>query len=211
MYPHLLFGLNASCFLESEHIYRRQIQGALFIDYPERKRTVNGGAINRGGMRIGEDGPPQPQTWPWVEIMHDPGYGVTSQGSHVLWMYLARGSGVWFHPGRVLALSDMWDLAAYLNETHNYNPRAVQSKTVLMLQATSRLAGKFDSIAFIFHVDGGCCHRMVMRELVSLHNFSRQCPVSQRFMRRGWPPHNLRYCNCSDNHTAKLVNRHVCG
>ena len=112
-----------------------------------------------------------------------------------MWMYIARGSGTWFNPGRVLALSDVWDLAVFLNATREYNPRLVASKTYLMALATERLRGVVDSISFAFHVDGGCCQRMVMRELVSLHNFSHDCPVSP-LMRRGWPPHLTR-CNCT--------------
>ena len=111
-------------------------------------------------------------------------------------MYIARGSGLWFQAGRVLALSDVWDLAVYLNATSIYNPRSVGSKTGLMDLATQRWRGVVDSISFAFHVDGGCCQRMVMRELVSLHNFSSRCPVSP-LMRRGWPPDNLRNCTCS--------------
>ena len=125
-------------------------------------------------------------------------------GQHNLWMYIARGSGVWFNPGRVLALSDVWDLAVYLNATHRYNPRVVASKTMLIHYATQELAGTFDSISFLFHVDGGCCHRMVMRELVSLRNFSSRCPVSPE-MRRGWAPHHLEPCGCR-NETGMIHN-----
>jgi hypothetical protein len=209
VYLRLLVGLNMTCFLNSDHVYRREIQGAVFVDYPERTRIANGAAINRGGVRLSTDRPPQVHRWPWVEVMHNPSYGVATQGAQVLWMYMARGSGIWFHPGRVLALSDVWDLAVYLNETRNYNPRAVESKTILMARAKEMLANEFDSISFAFHVDGGCCHRMVMRELVSLHNFTHGCPVSDRFMRRGWPPDSLRHCNCSS--TERLVHAHVCG
>ena len=120
-------------------------------------------------------------------------------------MYLARGSGVWFDPGRVLAVSDVYDLAVYLNATHSYNPRSVGSKTALMQLAKERLTGEFDSVSFLFHIDGGCCQRMVMRELVSLDSYKSRCPISSR-MRRGWPPDRLVPCNCSKS----LHNGHLC-
>ena len=194
--PKLLVGLNVSCFLNSEHVYRRNILGMVFLDYPERTRIPNGAAINRGGPRLDPSKPPPTHHWPWIEVMHSPGYGIASQGAGNLWMYIARGSGLWFHPGRVLALSDVWDLAVYLNETAIYHPRFVSTKTVLLRRATEKLQGVVDSISFSFHVDGGCCQRMVMRELVSLRNFSNHCPVSHS-MRRGWPPDQLRHCNCT--------------
>jgi hypothetical protein len=196
VYPNLLHGLNLTCFLSSPHIYRRGVIGALFVDYPERTRIPNGALINRGGARFDPKKPPPLRIWPWVEVIHTPHFGVAAQGGSNLWMYIARGSGLWFNPGRVLALSDVWDLAVYLNATSEYNPRSVGSKTALMQLATRRLRGVVDSIAFLFHVDGGCCQRMVMRELVSLLPHSAHCPVSSE-MRRGWPPDNLVRCPCT--------------
>lgn len=168
--------------------------GANFVDYPMRSHIANSEAINRGGPRINLTAPPPIRAWPWVEVMHSPHYGIGSQGHGNLWMYMARGTGLWFDPGRVLVLSDVWDLALFLNETSRYAPRLPSAKTALMQVATQQLRSTVDSIAFTFHVDGGCCHRMVMRELVSLHNFSGRCPVSLR-MRRGWPP-QLAPCSC---------------
>ena len=202
LYPHLLHGFNKTCFFDSDKVYRREIIGAFFVDYPERTRIPNGALINRGGHRLDPSRLPPMRTWPWIEVMHAPHYGISSQGHGNLWMYIARGSGLWFDPGRVLALSDVWDLALYLNMTHEYNPRLPSSKTYLMQLATQRLRGVFDSIAFAFHVDGGCCQRMVMRELVSLKNFSAHCPISPS-MRRGWPP-DLKRCNCSHSHSRSI-------
>ena len=202
IYTRLVKGLNMTCLLQSEHLYRREIIGAVFIDYPQRTDIPNGGAINRGGKRLNLSEPLPLRRWPWLEVLHAPNYGVSSQGHGNLWMYIARGSGLWFDPGRVLALSDVWDLAVFLNATREYNPRSVASKTTLLKMATERLQGTVDSIAFANHVDGGCCHRMVMRELVSLHNFSAHCPVSER-MRRGWPP-QLVPCNCTHGHSRGI-------
>ena len=209
IYPRLLLGLNKTCLLDSEHVYRREIMGSIFVDYPERTHVANGVLINRGGQRLDMSRPPPIRLWPWVEVMHGPHYGVSSQDAQGLWMYLARGTGVWFNPGRVLAVSDAWDLAVYLNRSTTYNPRIPGAKTALIAHAKERLAGTFDSISFLFHIDGGCCQRMVMRELVSLHNFSSHCPVSPRFMRRGHPPDHLRRCNCTSH--LHLANSHICG
>ena len=208
VYFRLLKQLNMTCFLsDSQGVYRREILGSIFVDYPERTRIHNGAIINRGGLRLNLTLPTPIRRWPWVEVLHDAGYGVASQGVGNLWMYLARGSGLWFDPGRVLVLSDVWDLATFLNATNSYNPRVPTSKTLLMNIATVRLRGAVDSIAFTSHIDGGCCHRMVMSELVSLNNFTHRCPVSSG-MRRGWPPH-LHECKCtSSRHT---LHSGVCG
>ena len=44
--------------------------------------------------------------------MHTP-YGGTSHG--VLWMYSARGSGLWYDTGRTLVVSDTIDVLNFLN------------------------------------------------------------------------------------------------
>jgi len=183
--------MNQTCLGRAAMVYRRSIVGATFVDYPERTNIPHGGLINLGGPRA----PARWRRWPWTEVLHSPGWG-RGMVDGQLWMYIARGSGLWFDPGLVLELSDTYDLAVFLNATKNYNPRSAGSKAGLMNLAIEQLAGHYDSIAFAYHVDGGCCHRMVMRELVSLHNFSRRCPVSSS-LARGWPPHELWPCNCS--------------
>ena len=209
VYAPLLKKVNMTCLLSTEGVYRRDVQGATFVDYPERTKIPNGAAINRGGLRLNFSQPAPVRTWPWVEVMHSPSYGVSSMGHGNLWMYLARGSGLWFRPGRVLVLSDVWDLAEFLNLTTIYNPRLPSTKAVLMDRATGLLRGFVDSIAFTSHIDGGCCHRMVMSELVSLHNFSHHCPVSP-LMRRGWPP-ELRECRCeAPSKHAHVLHAGVC-
>ena len=206
VYPHLLQGLNHTCLFGGSHVYRKGIIGGTFVDYPSRLGIANGAAINRGGARLNLSNSAYNQTWPWMEVLHSPGHDHTSkQGHDNLWMYMARGSGVWFNPGRVLVLSDTWDLAVYMNVTDRYSPRLVGTKTWLMQHARRKLSRDFDSIAFLFHVDGSCCQRMVMRELVSLSNFSTRCPVSSS-MRRGWPPDRLVACNCS----KALVHGAIC-
>lgn len=197
IFPDLLVGLNRTCLRLSKLVNTELILGGVFVDYTERTRVPNGNHINRGGPRVGMQ-PKSITTWPWVEVMHSPSYGIRDMEDGNLWMYVARGSGMWFNPGRVLALSDTWDLAEFLNETGRYNYLDLKSKAALMRRATERLHGTFDSISFAYHVDRGCCFKMVMRELVSLQNFSSRCPVSHS-MRRGWPRHNLRHCDCASN------------
>ena len=111
-----------------------------------------------------------------------------------LWMYHAPGSGLWYDAGRTLVCSDTIDLSFFINYT-GYSRRNGNSKPPLFEEARRRLAGSFDSISFENHIDGACCFRMVMHEVVSLHNHSGGCPVSSR-MRRGWPP-KLRACDCT--------------
>ena len=118
-----------------------------------------------------------------------------------LWMYVVRGSGLWFSPGLVLELSDALDLAMFLNMSKNYSTSQYGSKMALIEAASQLLRGRFDSISFAHHIDAACCHRMIVHELVSLHNFSLNCPVSE-YMRRGWPG-QLRGCRCAEG-------EHVC-
>lgn len=114
-------------------------------------------------------------------------------------MYMARGSGLWYEAGRTLLCGDTQDLADMLNFT-SYRSRVGDTKPPLFEAARRRLAGSFDSISFDSHIDGACCFRMVMHEIVSIASGSLgRCPVSDR-MRRGWPPNNLRACACNSTH-----------
>ena len=63
---------------------------------------------NKGGTRDA----PTIHDGRWVEVVHTP-YGGTSHG--VLWMYSARGSGLWYDTGRTLVVSDTIDVLNFLN------------------------------------------------------------------------------------------------
>jgi len=125
--------------------------------------------------------------------------GYSASWTDQLWMYVTRGSGLWYYAGRTLLCSDTQDLANLLNASYCQH-RVGNTKPPLFEPARRRLAGAYDSISFDSHIDGACCFRMVMHELFSLHLSSGRCPVSSR-MRRGWPP-TLRQCNCTTNSGA---------
>ena len=136
IYHGAMQGLNHTCMYFAKLVYRRSIMGGIFVDYPERTQVQNGRLINLGGPRGAE----RTAVWSWLEVMHSPSYGLGgghSMGQGNLWMYVARGSGLWFNPGRVLILSDTFDLAVYLNLTKTYSARSPGSKSVLMQKGAS--------------------------------------------------------------------------
>jgi hypothetical protein len=126
IYPSLIPHLNVTCFNAADMVYRRAVVGAIFVDYPERSKIMSGNKVNLGGPRA----PPKWRRWPWTEVLHSPSWG-RGMVDEQLWMYIARGSGLWFNPGRVLELSDTWDLAIFLNYS-GYNGRSTGSKAALM-------------------------------------------------------------------------------
>jgi len=127
IYTSLLTGLNQTCFGQAQMIYRKPVIGATFVDYFERAKIDHGAVVNMGGPRAS----PRIRRWPWTEVLHSPRWG-RGMVDEQLWMYVARGSGLWFHPGRVLELSDTYDLAIYLNATKEYHSRSVGSKAALL-------------------------------------------------------------------------------
>jgi hypothetical protein len=126
IYPFLIPNLNTTCLNAADMVYRRVVVGATFVDYPERSKIMHGNTVNGGGPRA----PPKWRRWPWTEVLHSPSWG-RGMVDEQLWMYVARGSGLWFNPGRVLELSDTWDLAIFLNYS-GYNGRSTGSKAALM-------------------------------------------------------------------------------
>ena len=136
IYAGLISSLNKSCLHSPEvsratPVYRKSIVGApgvTFVNYTLRSNIANGGQVNLGGQRT----PGRIVRWPWTEVTHSPNGGDRFMASGNLWMYVARGSGLWFDPGRVLELSDTFDLAIYLNLTRHYHSRSTGSKSVLL-------------------------------------------------------------------------------
>ena len=185
---YLLVDVNTSCLDSAAHALPMPRSNAYLVRWLERTQVANGRRANLGGSRE----PAKAAQWPWTEVLHVPQRGVEH-----LWMYVVRGSGLWFDPGRVLVLSDTFDLAIYLNETHHYNSKVWASKAALLRTATQRLGSEFDSISFRHHIDAGAYPLAAMHELVSLRPFSStHCPVSSA-LRRGWPPNHLRSCDCA--------------
>ena len=75
----------------------------------------------RGGARA----PVRIEERQWVEVTHTfPSYQhLWSAERSGLWMYVARGSGLWHHAGRTLVVSDVIDLARFLNVSFiDYGP-----------------------------------------------------------------------------------------
>ena len=186
------------CLLRSESVYKTEMMHAIWVNYRSHASTGHvpyDHFINRGGSRK----PCEPANWGWIEVMHQPSLSISrwyqSSWSDQLWMYVANGSGLWYNAGRTLLCSDSIDLASYLNYTQ-YRRRTGDTKPPLFEEARRRLVRSFDSISFDSHIDGSCCHRMVMHEVFSLKRTNLKCPVSDR-MRRGVPPNLLRACDCT--------------
>ena len=165
--PPLIPSLNRTCFDHAEQIYRRHIIGFTFVDYPDRANIPNGRVINRGGPRAAA----RVVQWPLTEVLHSPGY---SHGmvDEQLWMYVARGTGLWFDPGRVLELSDTFDLALYLNSSYGqpytYNYRSTGSKSILMRNGAQAL-----------HVTKPCVHRLTQCRCCSVCTQLRSCSLGR--------------------------------
>lgn len=205
----------SKCILRDERVYKKKLMSALWVHYRSQAITgnvplekfINAGASlhtckrrppSRHWRKTCQPCQPARERWGWIEVMHTPAVSQSKahrgMWSNQLWMYHAPGSGLWYDAGRTLVCSDTVDLAFFINYT-GYSRRIGHSKPPLFEEARRRLAGSFDSISFENHIDGACCFRMVMHEVVSLHNHSGGCPVSSR-MRRGWPP-KLRACDCT--------------
>ena len=101
--------------------------------------------INRGGERT----PCQLSTLRWVEVMHMPSL-TTSVWGDQFWLYVARGSGLWYNAGRTLVCSDSIDLAAFMNYS-GYKRRDGATKPPLFEEARRRFSGWLDSISFTSH------------------------------------------------------------
>lgn len=182
----------------SDYVYQRLLMHAVWVGYRSHQSTGHTpytAFINRGGKRGC-----RPGMLGWVEVMHQPSVSESRKyqvsWSDQLWMYRVNGSGLWYHAGRTLLCSDTIDLAAYL-QYEGYNRRVGDTKPPLFDAARRRLAGSFDTVSLDSHIDGACCHRMVMHELISISsNASRRCPVSAS-LRRGAAPRKLRMCDCT--------------
>ena len=95
----------------------------------------------------------------WVEIFHYyGGLGTNKFESSLVWLYRARGSGVWYHTGRILAFSDTADLRHYMSSRFN---QTVRSKARLIERARQLLGGTYSTIAFTHHVDAGFTNQRV--------------------------------------------------
>ena len=175
-----------------------------------------GAAANEGGHRR----PPRRLDGDdtWVEVVHRAAVGGATDNPtsrlerQALWMYAARGSGLWYRTGATLVMSDTIDLVHALNFTtltigHDAPPHFV-SKPRLLRLARSRL--RADTVIFTHHVDNraevratGSCHGSVYkREVVGLRpttvataSAPRACPPDPRNMARGWRGEN-RSCFC---------------
>ena len=190
------------CVIRQASVYKKKLIHAMWPDYRTHETTGHvptKAHINRGGLSVnGTRRRCRPTVWGWIEVMHQPSVSVSrwyqASWANQLWVYKARGSGLWYNAGRTLLCSDTIDLAEYLNYS-GYKRMVGDTKPPMFEMARHRLAGSFDSISFENHIDGACCHRMVMHEIFSIHNHSGGCPVSSR-MRRGRPP-RLRPCDCT--------------
>ena len=204
------------CLLQDERVYKKVFMHVMWLNYRTQKSLglyPHEHYINRGSYPAVKSSLAsrrlhaacKPVTWGWLEVLHMPSWSQSrpyqKSWGNQLWMYVVRGSGLWYHAGRTLLCSDTIDLVNYLNYS-KYSARTGDTKPPLFEEAISRLNGSFDSISFTTHVDGACCFRMAMHEIISLAGSSMRCPVSDR-MRRGWPP-NFQTCSCTGNRISQL-------
>ena len=213
VYHERLVAWNHSCWYhDAAGVYRRfppikamSSEPLSWVDFRPRsllmpKRRLD----NRGGDRV----PARAADWSWVEVIHQPGLGGAMALDH-LWMYMAKGSGLWFHAGRVLECSDFIDLAMYLGLGGQNLSLSYPARRHVINEAVTRLSSQFDTISFGMHIDRYCCTAAVMHELVSLKSFSLGCPVSED-LRRGWPPDRLQHCRCNTSSVGERHRERLC-
>ena len=183
------------------------ISGALWVN---GLRSA-GEPINWGGSRAA----PRSVDYGWVEVMHRT--FVVAKSTFVntlehdgLWLYRARGSGVWYRTGRTFSVSDLADLGIWLAATGSELGKHTEHYTLrkpAIFAAAARLlrAQGYDTIEFRSHVDL-MEQTAYKRELVGLRNYPRPssdrsetCPPDPD-MRGGWDG-SLEKCTC-DPHTA---------
>ena len=114
-------------------------------------------------------------------------------------LYVARGSGLWYDPGRSMVMSDVVDLARHFNyslwdkvalayDTEFTGPR-IDKPSLMKLAATALWKQGFDTLRFTHHVDAErqdwryktkCTHAFFKDELFSLRPRPPQavCPPS---------------------------------
>ena len=190
------------------------------MEYPviwqfREERRCEGARVEFGGQRAALTA----RNASWIEVFH---YFVASESRQV-WLYAARGSGVWFRAGRMACFSDTADLARHIG----WNVESARlHKGALMEEAAARLGSEFDTIAFTHHVDAGYArvkecsapslgwssiygylHELVaisphaQRAALRSAHGSRRCPILPE-MRAGWAgaqglaDAQLRPCTC---------------
>ena len=154
----------------------------------------------------------------WEEVVHQFGVGgitdnpVSRLELQALWMYSAKGSGLWYRTGHTLVMSDTIDLVHALNFTHlsiaHDAPPHFVSKPRLLQLARSVLGA--DTLIFTHHVDnvaevratGVCRGSVYKREVVGLRPLnlttrasSRVCPPDLGNLAWGWRADN-QSCIC---------------
>lgn len=135
-----------------------------------------GDHVEMGGSRSA----PEDHVVGWVEVFHymrRARYGAADGERSNVWMYRARGSGVWVHTGRTLTFNDTYDLKTYIEQLeqderaksgnaswpqrtyHIVGGRTAMTrqrdKVRLLQRATRLLNGRYDTLAFRRHVDAG--------------------------------------------------------
>ena len=111
----------------------------------------------------------------WIEVTHCGMSGLANNDVKTgSWMYVARGSGIWFYTGNTRAFMDHDDaVSALLNETCN-DHECVPFFNRLFTQA--RVDHNLDSIQFTDHCDQlsqpSCCQGCMAAEIVDTHGNS---------------------------------------
>jgi len=149
----------------------------------------------------------------WLQVTHGILYSDESKTDvkpiekHLLWMYPAEDSGLWFPPGRVLVCDDKLDLAIYMNDTDvagrfavieeenaaalgrsqdiRFPHRSGSSFRDVLEKAGRSLHGTVDTLVFLNHIDltapYGHMRRLITEYVLLPSSHSLRpigCPVS---------------------------------
>lgn len=145
-----------------------------------------GDRVEYGGQRTG----PRFHAGRWMEVFHyfRPSYSDGYEASN-LWLYQARGSGVWYWTGNTIVFDDTIDLLLYMRQREHpsmgqsmNNSSAMETrknppdsnkllrskvslnKASLFRRATKLLRSEFDTIILEKHVDAGFQHSKACEE-----------------------------------------------
>ena len=191
-FRHLPLSLRTSCSWrisqpkQRGEIFRKDDFAALYsppnsLWQYQHERLCTGDEASKGGPRTA---PLVLAEGSWREVTHV--YIKHSLERKAVYHYSARGSGLWYHTGKTLVVSDHYDLALYTNMTTAYDrldashgrgrggPEGVSASCFNILRRRG-----FHTVIFDHHVDwakadmtetGRCVHSYYVTEIINIRH-----------------------------------------
>ena len=184
------------------------------------EKLCTGDEASKGGAR----GPPRVLDGTWREVSHV--YVKHSLERKAVYMYAARGSGLWYYTGKTIIVSDHYDLALHVNMKAVYERLDAQAGrgrggpegvSVACFDILRRQG--FHTVIFDKHVDwasadmtesGKCVHSFYVTEIINIRQSPvvRSCPPEPvQFYARGW--NGSESCHCVANTPNTWTTNHI--